>query len=47
VAFSGRYSGSYAPLKFEGDFGVQLQVTGVNTDPVVTLPPSCNKPISQ
>jgi hypothetical protein len=47
VAFSGKYSGSYEPLKFQGDFGVQLQVTGVNTNPAVNLPASCNKPISQ
>jgi hypothetical protein len=47
VAFSGNYSGSYAPLKFEGDFGVQLEVTGANTNPPVDLPAACNKPISQ
>jgi len=47
VAFSGKYSGSYDPLKFEGDFGVQLEVTGANTNPAVDLPSSCNKPISQ
>ena len=47
VAFSGKYSGSYDPLKFEGDFGVQLEVTGANTNPAVDLPAACNKPISQ
>lgn len=47
VAFNGRYSGSFEPLKFEGDFGVQLGVTGVNTNPAVSLPNSCKKPISQ
>jgi hypothetical protein len=47
VAFSGKYSGSYDPLKFEGDFGVQLEVTGVNTNPAADLPAACNKPISQ
>jgi hypothetical protein len=47
VAFRGNYSGSYAPIKFEGDFGVQLELTGVNTNPTVDLPSACNKPISQ
>jgi hypothetical protein len=47
VAFRGNYSGSYAPIKFEGDFGVQLELTGANTNPPVELPASCNKPISQ
>jgi hypothetical protein len=47
VAFSGRYSGSFDPLKFQGDFGVQLEVTGVNTNPAVNLPSSCRNPISQ
>ena len=47
VAFSGSYSGSYDPLKFEGDFDVQIELTGVNTNPPVDLPASCNKPISR
>jgi hypothetical protein len=47
VAFRGNYSGSYAPIKFEGDFGVQIELTGVNTNPAVDLPAACNKPISQ
>jgi hypothetical protein len=47
VAFSGNYSGEYAPIKFKGDFGVQLEMTGINTNPAVDLPSSCNKPISQ
>jgi hypothetical protein len=47
VAFRGNYSGSYDPIKFQGDFGVQLDVTGVNTNPAVDLPAACNKPISQ
>ena len=46
VAFNGRFSGAYEPLKFEGDFDVQVQLTGVNTNPPVNLPTSCNKPIS-
>jgi len=46
VAFHGSYSGAYEPLKFEGDFDVQVQLTGVNTNSPVNLPASCNKPIT-
>ena len=46
VAFRGNYSGEYEPLKFEGDFAVQTQLTGVNTNTPVNLPAACNKPIS-
>lgn len=45
VAFRGSYSGEYEPLKFEGDFTVQTQLTGFNTNTAVDLPPACNKPI--
>jgi hypothetical protein len=47
VAFSGAYSGSYDPLKLQGDFGIDLELTGINTNPTVKLPSACNKPISQ
>jgi hypothetical protein len=47
LAFSGSYSGSYAPLKFEGDFDVQIELTGINQETSVKLPASCNKPILQ
>ena len=46
VAFLGSFSGAYEPLKFEGDFDVQVELTGINNDPPITLPKSCNKPIS-
>jgi len=46
VAFSGSYSGAYEPLKFQGDFDVQIELTGVNTNTPGVLPSSCNKPIS-
>jgi hypothetical protein len=46
LAFRGSYSGSYDPLKFEGDFDVQIELTGVNTNTPVKLPASCNRPIS-
>jgi hypothetical protein len=46
VAFRGSYSGAYEPLKFEGEFDVQIELTGVNTDTPINLPNSCNNPIS-
>jgi hypothetical protein len=47
VAFRGMFSGEFEPLKFEGDFGIQLDLTGANTNTAVKLPSACNKPISQ
>ena len=47
LAFSGSYSGKYEPLKFEGDFSVQIELTGVNTNTPVNLPASCANPISR
>lgn len=47
VAFRGSYSGAFEPLKFEGDFDVDIDLTGVNTNTRVDLPSSCNKPISR
>jgi len=46
VALRGNFSGAFEPLKFEGDLGVQIELTGINTNPKVELPSSCNKPIS-
>ncbi len=46
VALRGNFSGEFEPLKFEGDLGVQIELTGINTNPKVELPSSCNKPIS-
>jgi len=46
VAFRGGYGGSYQPLKFEGEFDVQVELTGINTNSPVNLPASCNRPIS-
>jgi len=46
LAFVGGYSGSYEPLKFEGDFDVQIELTGINTNPSIKLPSACNKPIT-
>jgi hypothetical protein len=47
VAFRGGYSGALDPLKFEGDYTVQIELTGINTNPPVSLPRSCDNPISQ
>jgi hypothetical protein len=47
LAFSGSYSGSYDPLKFQGDFDVQIELTGINQGASVKLPAVCNKPIIQ
>ncbi len=48
VAFRGNYSGAFEPLKFEGDFGISIDLTNINgkTQPV-TLPNACNRPIVQ
>ena len=47
VAFRGGYSGAYEPLKFQGEFSVQTELTGVNTNPRIDLPAACNNPISR
>ena len=47
VALRGNFSGAFEPLKFEGDLGMQIELTGVNTNPKVDLPASCKKPITQ
>jgi hypothetical protein len=46
VAFRGSYSGAFEPLEFEGDFDVEVELTGVNTNDPINLPSSCNRPIS-
>jgi hypothetical protein len=47
AAYFGGYSGEFAPLKFQGDFDVQIEVTGINKNTPIKLPASCNNPISQ
>lgn len=47
LAYRGSFSGTYEPLKFEGDFDAEIQLTGVNTNPQVNLPKSCDNPISK
>ena len=46
VAFRGSYSGQYEPLKFEGDFSLDIQLTGVNNNTPVKLPAACKNPIT-
>ena len=47
VAFRGSYTGAFDPLKFDGDFSVQIELTGVNENTPVSLPSACNNPISR
>jgi hypothetical protein len=47
VAFRGSYTGAFDPLKFDGDFSVQIDLTGVNQNTPVSLPSACNNPISR
>lgn len=46
VAYRGSFSGAYDPLKFKGLFEVQIALTAVNANTPITLPPSCDEPIS-
>lgn len=45
VAFQGGYSGEFAPLAFQGAFELQIALTGINNNPVVALPPPCDRPV--
>lgn len=47
LAYRSSFSGTYEPLKFEGDFDVRIELTDVNTNTPVNLPQSCNNPISR
>lgn len=47
IGLDGSFSGSYEPLKFEGDFDVQIDLTDVNKNTPINLPRSCNNPISR
>lgn len=47
VAFRGNYSGLFDPLKFEGDFSVDIKLNSINANAPIVLPTSCNNPISQ
>jgi hypothetical protein len=41
LRYVGGFSGAYAPLELDGDFTIQVDLTGVNTDTPVTLPDAC------
>jgi hypothetical protein len=38
-------SGPFEPLRFEGDLGVSIELTGVDEELDVSLPGSCDHPI--
>ena len=46
VAFEGSYSGTFEPLKFEGNFDVRIDLTSVNKPVQIELPRACNNPIT-
>ena len=46
VAYRGGFSGTFEPLKFEGDLTVQFDLTGVNGEAEISLPGSCDRAIS-
>ena len=46
VAYRGDFSGAYEPLALDGDFAIDIELTGVNTDTPVTLPAACDRPIA-
>jgi hypothetical protein len=47
VRYQGAFSGAYEPLGLDGDFTVQVDLTGVNQNQPVTLPGACAFPISR
>jgi hypothetical protein len=42
VGYRGRFDGFFAPIGFDGDVQVQIDVTGINTATEVTLPSACD-----
>jgi hypothetical protein len=47
VRYRGGFSGAYEPLGLDGDFDVQIDLTGIDTNTPVTLPGACDHPISR
>jgi hypothetical protein len=47
VRYVGGFSGAYEPLGLDGDFSVQIDLTGIDTDTPVTLPGACDHPIAR
>jgi hypothetical protein len=46
VSYRGGFGGDFEALAFSGDFGLQIDLTAINGDAEVTLPGSCDRPIS-
>lgn len=46
VAYRGGFGGAFEPLKFEGDLTVQIDLTSINAGSEITLPGSCDRPIT-
>ena len=47
VSYRGGFGGDFEPLGFAGDFTVQIDLTGIDSDTQVSLPDACDRPISQ
>ena len=47
LSYRGGYNGTLDALKFDGDFDVQIDLTGVNANTPINLPGACDNPISQ
>jgi hypothetical protein len=47
VRYQGGFSGAYEPLGLDGDFAVQIDLTGIDTNEPVTLPGACDHPIAR
>jgi hypothetical protein len=45
VSYAGAFSGFYEPLELAGDFSVKIDVTGIDTNPDISLPGACDLPI--
>jgi hypothetical protein len=45
VSYRGGFSGSFEPLALSGDFGVQIDLVGVNNNTPIELPGACDHPI--
>ena len=46
VAYQGAFNGAFEPLKFDGDLGVDIRLTGIDENTPVTLPGACDHPVS-
>jgi hypothetical protein len=46
MAYRGGFRGTFEPLGFEGDLSVRIDLTGLDGESDLTLPGSCDRPIS-